>query len=347
MRAMAVVDYARPLELIELPVPKPGPGQVLVRVLYCGICYSDYKTITGHMPFSSTLRLPHVAGHEIAGEVAALAEGATLREGERVVVYNYWGCGACRNCRAGDENLCLDLQGWVGFTSPGGFQEYLVAPQSHVLPLPDAIPAEHAAAISCSTGTSYRAVVTRGRVAAGDTVLVVGTGGVGLQAVQIARAAGGRVLATDVDARKLERAEQCGASATCLAGPATAAWAREATDGGGADLVIETAGRPETLALASAAVRAGGRVVLVGYTVGEAFPVPSAETVLGEVSYIGSRYVRRDELARAIGLVAAGAVRPAIDSVLDLEDANEAFSRLGRGEAAGRIVLRVADGRTV
>jgi D-arabinose 1-dehydrogenase-like Zn-dependent alcohol dehydrogenase len=190
-------------------------------------------------------------------------------------------------------------------------------------------------------------VVTRGRVVAGETLLVVGTGGVGLQAVQIARAAGARVLATDVDPRKLERAEQCGAIATHIADSETGAWVRDATDGSGADVVIETAGRAEALGLASAAVRVGGRVVMVGYTVGATFPFPSAETVLGEVSYIGSRYVQRDELARAIGLVASGVVRPVVDSVLDLEDANEAFSRLSRGEAAGRIVLRVAKGRTV
>jgi D-arabinose 1-dehydrogenase-like Zn-dependent alcohol dehydrogenase len=120
MKAMAVVDYARPLERIDLPVPEPGPGAVLVRILYCGVCYSDVKTATGRMPYSAELRLPHVPGHEIAGEVAAVGPGATLREGQRVVVYNYWGCGACRSCRAGEENLCLALRGWVGFTSPGG-----------------------------------------------------------------------------------------------------------------------------------------------------------------------------------------------------------------------------------
>jgi propanol-preferring alcohol dehydrogenase len=342
---MAVVDYTRPLELLDLAVPEPGPGQVLVRVLYCGVCYSDLKTATGHMPFSSRLRLPHVPGHEVSGEVAAVGGDAALRQGQRVVVYNYWACGACRTCSAGEENICLDLKGWVGFTTPGGFQEYLDVPRSAVLPLPDSIPPEHAATLSCAIGTSYRAVVTRGQVAPGATVLVIGVGGVGLHAVQVARAAGARVLAVDTEPRKLERAREHGAVARALASAHAAEWVRENTDGAGADLVVDTAGKRESLALASAAVRIGGRVVLVGYTVGEAYPVPSAETVLGEVTYLGSRYVKRDELARAIQLVAAGAIRPVVDTVLDLEQANEAFARLQRGDPAGRVVLRVAGDR--
>src|SRR5918912_1158196 len=192
MRAMAVVDYARPLELLDLPVPTPGDGEVLVRVRYCGLCYSDVKTVTGHMPYSATLRLPHVAGHEIAGVVDQAGPGTTLRPGQRVVVYNYWACGTCRSCRAGEETVCLNLRGWVGFTSPGGFQEYLVVPEKYALPLPHSIADQQAAALSCATGTSYRAVISRGKVAAGESVLVVGAGGGRVQAGPGGRAGGAR-----------------------------------------------------------------------------------------------------------------------------------------------------------
>ena len=343
MRAMAIVDYARPLEPLDVDVPRPEPGTVLVRIRACGVCYSDYKTATGHMPFSARLKLPHVAGHEIVGDVVEAGPGVTtLQVGQRVVVYNYWACGRCRSCRAGEETVCLDLQGWVGFTSPGGFQEYLVVPEPYALPLPDTIPDVQAAALSCATGTSYRAVVSRGRVAAGESVLIVGVGGVGLQAVQIARAAGARVLAVDIDERKLQVARACGASATNLGGDNTADWVLDLTSGGGVDLVVDAAGRQDSLDLAARSVRPGGRVVMVGYAVGEQRRIPSSETVLGEVGYIGTRYVKRDELARAIELVACGAVLPAVDRVLDLEAANEAFACLLRGDAAGRIVLRVA-----
>jgi D-arabinose 1-dehydrogenase-like Zn-dependent alcohol dehydrogenase len=237
--------------------------------------------------------------------------------------------------------VCLNLRGWVGFTSPGGFQEYLVVPEKYALPLPDSIPDQQAAALSCATGTSYRAVISRGKVAAGESVLVVGTGGVGLQAIQVARAAGARVFATDVDARKLARARELGATTPPEADSDPAGWLCERTDGG-ADLVIEAAGKAESLALAGAAARPGGRVVMVGYTVGERFPIPSSETVLGEVSYIGSRYVKRDELARAVELVASGVVNPALDEIFELRDANAAMQRLTSGAACGRVVLRVS-----
>jgi alcohol dehydrogenase, propanol-preferring len=341
MRAMAVVDYQRPLELLDLPVPDPADGELLVRVRYCGVCFSDVKTVTGHMPYSSSLKLPHVAGHEIAGVVAQTGPGTTLQTGQRVAIYNYWACGTCRSCRAGEETVCLNLRGWVGFTSPGGFQEYLVVPEKYALPLPDSIADEQAAALSCATGTSYRAVISRGKVAAGESVLVVGAGGVGLQALQVARAAGARVFATDVDQRKLARARELGATTPPEGTSDAAGWLRERTDGG-ADLVIEAAGKPESLALAGATARPGGRVVMVGYTVGERFPIPSSETVLGEVSYIGSRYVKRDELARAVELVASGAVNPALDEIFELRDANAALQRLTSGAACGRVVLRVS-----
>ncbi len=340
MRAMAVTDYGRPLELLDLSLPRPGPGEALVRILYCGVCYTDVKTVTGHMPYSATLRLPHVAGHEISGEVAAVGAGATLREGTRVVVFNYWACGACRLCRAGRENLCLDLRGWVGFTTPGGFQEYLVVPEAALLPLPDGIPSDAAAAISCAIGTSYRAVVTRGATAPGETVFVIGSGGVGLHTVQIARAAGARVLVADVDERKLARAREFGAEAPPDLGRA-AEWVLDATGGAGADVVVDTAGREESLRLGSRVVARGGRVVLVGYVVGERHTFPSAEAVLEEVSYLGSRYATRDEVARAIRLVAGGAVRPVVDAVFELEQANDALARVSGGDACGRIVLRV------
>jgi D-arabinose 1-dehydrogenase-like Zn-dependent alcohol dehydrogenase len=292
------------------------------------------------MPYSPALKLPHVAGHEIAGVVESAGPSTSLRSGQRVAVYNYWACGTCRSCRAGEETVCLNLRGWVGFTSPGGFQEYLVVPEKYALPLPDSIPDEQAAALSCATGTSYRAVISRGKVAAGESVLVVGAGGVGLQAIQVARAAGGRVFAADVDARKLARARELGAT-TAPEGVETLGWLRDRTDAG-FDLVIEAAGKAESLALAGAAARPGGRVVMVGYTVGERFPIPSSETVLGEVSYIGSRYVKRDELARAVELVASGAVNPALDEIFELRDANSAMQRLTSGAACGRVVLHVS-----
>lgn len=341
MKAMAVVSYDRPLELLDLPVPQRKPGEVLVRVLACGVCYSDVKTIRGHMPYSPTLRLPHVPGHEVAGEVVEADPDSGFSPGDRVLVYNYWSCGRCAYCRMGRENLCTDLQGWVGFTTPGGMEEYLAVPADRLLRLPENVKPEEAATLSCASGTGYRAVA-RGRVQPGETVVVLGVGGVGIHTLQIARAAGARTIAVDIDDRKLAKAEALGATAAVQAEHAPSL-VREMTDGLGADVVIVTAGHEDALLQATDLVRRGGRVVGVGYTVGRHFRVPAHIFVLHEIEYIGSRYVLRHELENVLRLVADGLLKPVVDSVLPLEEANEAVERLERGEVIGRVVLRVAE----
>ena len=339
MRAMAVVAYDKPLQLLDVPVPQPSQGEVLIRVLACGVCYSDVKTIRGHMPYSPTLRLPHVPGHEIVGEVVEGGPNTHLSPGQRVLVYNYWPCGRCAYCRMGRENLCIDLHGWVGFTTPGGMQEYLSVPEDRLLPLPENLRPEEAAILSCASGTGYRAV-TRGRVQPGETVVVLGVGGVGLHTLQIARAAGARVIAVDIDQRKLTKAKALGATAAVPAQEAEA-HVRDLTNGLGADAVIVTASYEDALVHATHMVRRGGRVVGVGYTVGHPFRVPADPFVLHEIEYIGSRYVLRSELERVLRLAADGVLKPVVDSVLPLEEANEAIERLEKGDVIGRVVLRV------
>jgi 2-desacetyl-2-hydroxyethyl bacteriochlorophyllide A dehydrogenase len=342
MRAMVVKNYKEPLELVDLPVPEVKPGSVLIRVLTCGVCYSDFKTVRGKMAYSPTLKLPHVPGHEICGEVVEAKPDAGFRVGERVIVYNYWSCGKCAMCRMGMENLCENLQGWVGFTTPGGFEEFLAVPAERLLHLPDSVTPEQAAPTSCALGTSYRAVVTRAQARPGQTVVVQGVGGVGLYSVQVARAAGARVLAVDIDPKHLQVAAQMGAVKGALAGDEARAVVRDFTSGLGADVVIDTVGHEESLHHAAQMVRRGGRVVGVGYIVGGFARVQTDDYVLREIEFIGSRYVQRHELERAIQMLAAGIVQPVIDDVLPLESANEAFTRLEQGKVVGRTVLRVA-----
>ncbi|MGE5263135.1 MAG: alcohol dehydrogenase catalytic domain-containing protein [Acidobacteriota bacterium] len=343
MRAMAVVDYKAPLELLDLPVPARQPGMVLIRILTCGVCYSDYKTAHGRMAYSPTLKLPHVPGHEICGEVVEAGPEAGFRTGERVIVYNYWSCGRCALCRMGQENLCENLQGWVGFTTPGGFEEYLAVPSERLLRLPDGITPEQAAPTSCSLGTSYRAVVTRAQARPGQIVVVQGVGGVGLNSVQVARAAGARVLAVDIDRKHLEVAVKLGADGGALAGEPARALVSKFTSGLGADAVIDTVGHEESLHEAAMMTRRGGRVVGVGYIVGGFAKIQTDDYVLREVEFVGSRYVQRHELERAIQMLASGEVQNVVDDVLPLQDVNEAFTRLEQGKVIGRTVLRVAN----
>lgn len=350
MRAMAVAQYGAPLRLLDLPRPAPGPGQVLVRVLGCGVCRSDLKIVDGAMPFSPSLRLPHVPGHEIAGEIAEFGpaeDGRSrggLRAGDRVVVYNYWGCRTCEHCQAGEENLCERLRGWTGFTSPGGFQEYLVVPDDCVLPLPPTVPPEHGGPLSCALGTAYHAVVTQGAVRAGESVAILGAGGVGLHAVQVVRAAGARALAVDLQRHRLDAARVAGAEGAFPAGADAAGAVREATGGRGADVVVDTVGHHGSLLAATELVRKGGRVVLVGYTVAAADypPLPSERVVLGQLTVTGSRYVTRRELRRAFDLVARGLVRPIVAEEVPLERANDALAMVREDRVTGRVVVRVA-----
>jgi len=343
MRSMALVAFGEPLVPMTLDVPKPGPGEVLVKVLACGLCRTDLKIIAGHMTFSRTQRLPHIPGHEVSGEVVATGSGVSTPIGQRVVVFNYWGCGRCPHCVAGEENLCVALRGWVGFTTPGGFQEYLVVPSDYVLPVPPTVSPIASAAMSCALGTGYHAVVTRGRVTTGDVVAILGVGGVGLHALQCARAAGARTVAIDVSEAKLEAARGIGADVALLASAAIR-HLRELPGGRGADLVIDCVGTENSTSEAIALARRGGRIVQVGYTTDEHhYPTLATDAVtLRELTIIGSRYITRPELTRAIDLVARGMVRPVISEVMDLSEANAALERIRADAAFGRIVLKVA-----
>ncbi|HSJ53183.1 MAG TPA: alcohol dehydrogenase catalytic domain-containing protein, partial [Anaerolineae bacterium] len=149
MRAMAVVDYATPLQLLELEQPQVRPGYVLVRVLACGVCYTDVKISRGRMTWSSRIKLPHVPGHEISAVVEEAGPETGFAAGERVVVYNYWACGRCPACLIGRETLCENLEGWSGFATPGGFQEFLLVRADRLIRVPEGIDAEQACAASC------------------------------------------------------------------------------------------------------------------------------------------------------------------------------------------------------
>jgi len=324
-------------------MPLPRVGEVVVKVLACGVCRTDVKIVSGQMPFSHTQHLPHIPGHEIAGEIVSLGPGVSATLGQRVVVFNYWGCGRCPYCLAGQENLCDNLLGFVGFTTPGGFEEFLAVPASHVLPVPPNVTAVESAAMSCALGTGYHAVVTRGRVQAGETVVVLGAGGVGLHALQFARVAGCRIVAVDINQSKLDAARSIGTDEALFFQEA-AARVHEITGGRGADLVIDCVGNGEATQNALGLVRKGGRIVQVGYTTDAThFPrLPTDAVALREVSLIGARYITRPELARAIELVSRGLVRPVIADVMDFSQANEALARVRADEAVGRIVLQVA-----
>jgi D-arabinose 1-dehydrogenase-like Zn-dependent alcohol dehydrogenase len=343
MRAMAVVDYSAPLRLLDLPQPELQPGYVLVRVLACGVCYTDVKISRGRMTWSSEVELPHVPGHEVSAVVVEAGPDTGFVPGERVLVYNYWSCGRCPSCLIGRETLCESLEGWVGFATPGGFQEFLSVRADRLVRVPDGIKAEEVCAASCALGTGYRAVATRGRVQPGEVVVIIGAGGVGLHALQIARESGAHVLAVDVDRRKLEVASQLGANGVALAGEEAEALVRDYTAGRGADMVIDIVGHGDTLEQAAKMLRRAGRVVGVGYVPAGFSRFPTDVFVLQEKEFIGTRYAHRYEIERVLSMMAEGRIKPIIDAIRPLEEAEEALQSLERGEVVGRTVLRVSE----
>jgi D-arabinose 1-dehydrogenase-like Zn-dependent alcohol dehydrogenase len=342
MRGMVVNAYADPLAPADLPVPELREGHALLEILTCGVCFSDVKTSRGKMPYSDRLQLPHVPGHEICARVLESDPRGAIEPGTVVVVYHVWPCRRCARCRAGQEQLCLDPQGWTGFTHPGGFQERLVAPLDRLTPVPPGIDPVHAAPLTCALGTAYRSVITRGGVTAGTRAVVLGLGGVGIHALQIARAAGARATGLDLAPRALEVAAELGRDVLRADDPEAEARLLAATGGEGADVVVDTVGKAASIGQAERLVRSGGRIVAVGYDVGRAIEVPSARLVLEEIELVGSRYVARDELERAIALVADGRVQIVVDRVEPLERANAALEALEAGEVVGRVVLDVA-----
>jgi D-arabinose 1-dehydrogenase-like Zn-dependent alcohol dehydrogenase len=331
---MVVTRYGEALEPADVPAPALRPGTARLEILTCGVCFSDVKTARGQMPFSDALPLPHVCGHEICARVLETDPEGALEPGTIVVVYHVWPCRRCGRCRAGQDQLCRQPDAWAGFSHPGGFQEQLVAPLDRLTEVPPGIDPVHAAPLTCALGTAYRAVLTRGGVTGGATVAVIGLGGVGIHALQIAHAAGARATGLDVSERAIVAARELGLRAQ-HAGDADAR-------GEGIDVVVDTVGSLATVQQAERLVRPGGRVVVVGYGVGSSFELPSARFVLEEIEVVGSRYVARDELERAIRLVADGRVRMVVDRVLALEQANEALTALEAGEVTGRVVLQVA-----
>lgn len=342
MKAMAVVQYGEPLVLIDVPEPELRPGYALVEVIACGVCFSDVKTSRGEMPFSAELPLPHIPGHEICGRVVATDPAGVFAEGELVVVHHYWSCGRCPRCKAGDENLCSDLTAWMGFTHPGGFQERLAVPLDRLFRVPAGIRPTDAAPLTCALGTAYRATVTRGGVGPGTSAAVIGLGGVGIHALQVASAAGASAVGFDVSARALEVARSLDLAAVDPREDDLLSSVPSAAAAGGFDVVIVTAGAEGAYTQATELVRAGGRIVAVGYSMGARFALPTPSLVLDEIEIRGSRYVSRAELESAIELVRTGRVRPIVDMVKPLEDVNDAFDELQAGGVVGRVVLQVS-----
>jgi D-arabinose 1-dehydrogenase-like Zn-dependent alcohol dehydrogenase len=330
MRAAVLRAFGRPLELTEVPDPVPGPEEALVRVRAVGICGTDLKIIAGAFPDTP---LPLVPGHEVAGEL--VADTGHLAAGTRVACYVYDPCGGCRWCQGGQETLCPASRR-LGFDRWGGLADLIAVPRRNLLPFPAGVPFELAAVAMDAVTAPWRALTERARIGSGETLAVVGAGGLGLSGIQIARAAGARVAAVDPLAGNRELALQAGAELAVE--PARATQVREWA-GEGCDVAFEASGTREGFEVAAAVLRMGGRLVCCGYRPGQEYGLDSARLVLGEITVLGSRNGSRNDARAALAAVAEGRVRPQVTERLPLEAAERALERLREGGVRGRVVV--------
>ncbi|MGE5593931.1 MAG: zinc-dependent alcohol dehydrogenase [Betaproteobacteria bacterium] len=318
----------RDLRLENRPEPTLGDRDVLIKVRTAGLCGSDFHRYMGHRQIPG----PLVLGHEFSGDVSGVGKSVTrFKPGDRATVQPNFGCGECSMCRSGRENLCKERLG-LSVNIDGCFADYVAVPEGYAWHVPQGLSYEQAA-IAEPLAVAVRAV-KRARVAAGDTVVILGAGPVGLLALQVAKASGASVVAVDVIAWKLELARNLGADASISGnGDDILTALEEATGEKGARVVIETAGVPSTVELALRLVSPGGRVILVGLAQTTAQVIP-AQLVSNEVEVLGSYIYTHDEFGAALRLAERRIVN--VDAIvshrLPFDRLAEAFSILERGE---------------
>jgi propanol-preferring alcohol dehydrogenase len=337
MKAAVVRQFGRPLNIEEVPIPAPGPGEVLVKIMATGVCHTDLHAADGDWPVRPAP--PFIPGHEGAGIVAAVGAGVkTLKEGDPVgIAWLHDACGCCEHCITGWETLC-ETQHDSGYSIDGSFAEYAIGSAAYVARLPANVDFVAMAPILCAGVTTYKGIKeTEARP--GEWIAISGIGGLGHVAIQYAKAMGLHVVALDVTEEKLALARSLGAELAVNAkAPDAVAQVLKQT-GGGAHGVLVTAVSPPAFSQALQFVRRKGTVSLVGLPPGD-FATPIFDVVLKRITLRGSIVGTRKDLAEAIEFASEGKVKAHIHE-RPLEEINNVFADLKAGEVDGRIVIRL------
>jgi propanol-preferring alcohol dehydrogenase len=336
MRAAVVTDFHSPLEIQDLPIPEPGPGQVLVRMETSGLCHTDIHAAHGDWPVKPNP--PFIPGHEGIGFIDKLGTGVTSRKiGDRVAIaWLGYACGECRYCIGGWETLCEKQQN-AGYSVNGTFAEYALAPAAFATLVPDAVSSRDAAPLTCAGVTTYKAIKVA-RVAPAETVAIFGVGGLGHLALQYARIVGGLVVGVDIEDTKLAMATELGADHVVNAANVDPVEAIQAL--GGADVAVALAASPASFDQAYRSLRRGGRLVCVALPADNgALNLPIFDTVINGKTVIGSIVGTRNDLADVFNLHAAGRTKViSVDRKLD--EVNESIDDVLAGRIPARVVFQ-------
>jgi NAD+-dependent secondary alcohol dehydrogenase Adh1 len=338
MKAALLGEYHRPLELVERPEPEPrGPRDVVVRIGGAGVCATDLHAIDGLME-PAGLTVPVVLGHENAGWVHAAGGDVTAASaGDAVLVYPPYSCGLCVPCRRGLDMHC-ERHEFTGLTRDGGFAEFVLVDERSLVPLPPGVDPAAVAPHADAGITAYHAVKRLvPRLVPGTTAAVIGVGGVGHIALQLLRVLGaGAVVAIDTDERRRRLAQELGADEVLGEQGDIAGAVREATDGTGADVVLDFVGTDETHAAGLQMLARRGLYSVVGY--GGTISVPSVGLVVDEAAIAGNLVGSWIDLWEIIQLHGRGDVTLKMETH-PLDEVNAVLDRLRAGEITGRAVL--------
>lgn len=340
MKVAVLHELKTPLSIEQVPVPVPGHGDLLIKVTACGVCHSDLHAVDGD--WTPGPALPLIPGHEVAGTVAGVGSGVSgFSVGDAVgVPWMYSACGSCEFCLSGMETICKSAEA-TGYTKPGGYAEYMVAPAAFVGRLPDGTDPYAMAPILCAGVTTYRGL-KRTNARPGQWVAVVGIGGLGHIAVQYARAMGLRVAAVDVADDKLALARSLGAE-VLVNGADTDAVAALQDRIGGAHAAVVTAVASKAFEQAILMLRPGGTVTYIGLPGGKSDEIRTSISAITnwELSVRGSNVGTRQDLNEAVAFAAGGLVKASIRTA-PLEDINAILDDMRKGRIVGRVVLRLA-----
>jgi alcohol dehydrogenase len=342
MKAAVFQQFQSPLQICDVADPVPHTDAAVIAVKACGICRSDWHGWMGH---DSDVHLPHVPGHELAGQVVAVGKSVELwSSGDRVTVPFCCGCGRCDQCATGNQQIC-DRYTQPGFTQWGAFAEFVEIRFADVnlVGLPSSIDDVTAASLGCRFATAFRAIVAQGRVQAGDWVAIHGCGGVGLSAVMIASAVGARVIAVDIRRDRLEMATRCGATHGIEAGDRdVVAEIRDLTTGG-AHVSLDALGSRATCWNSVRCLRKRGRHIQVGLMLGQEAdpPIPMGQVIAHELEILGSHGMQAFEYSRMLGMIEQRMLQPEllISDRVSLSRAAALLPRMNEFPGQGVLVI--------